>query len=204
MTRSASTPRLRLTQFYYLALLAASGVTGQSAEWLPATAAGGALMDVVAILLVASGCLGRIWCSTFIAGRKDAELVTTGPYSLCRHPLYSLSVVSGLGLGLATHSASLTLVTLLVLSGLFLAAARREERQLAQWHGAAFREYRQQVPRFLPQTLRYTLPETTTVRLPIFRKAFRDAAVFLLLLALLLASSRLRDAGILPTLWRLP
>ena len=74
------------------------------------------LLDAAALLLVATAMLGRIWCSVFIAGRKDTRLVVDGPYALCRHPLYGLSLLGGAGLGLATHSATLTVATLLLLA----------------------------------------------------------------------------------------
>ena len=109
MTRSASTPRLRLTLLYFVALLVA---TALCAPRHPP----GALLQAAALLLVAGACLGRIWCSVFIAGRKDAAIVTHGPYALCRHPLYSLSFVGGIGLALATGSFTLVAATAIVLA----------------------------------------------------------------------------------------
>ena len=43
--------------------------------------------DLVAWTLVGCGGLMRL-CAMIIGGRKDDELVTTGPYVLCRNPLY--------------------------------------------------------------------------------------------------------------------
>ena len=40
------------------------------------------------MILVGIASLGRMWCSLYIAGYKDDKLVTDGPYSLCRNPLY--------------------------------------------------------------------------------------------------------------------
>ena len=94
MTRSASTPRVRLTLCYFLALLAAAAFCAPRAgspAWLAAT-------RIAALLLIALACLGRIWCSVFIAGRKDTAIVIDGPYALVRHPLYVLSFLGGIGL----------------------------------------------------------------------------------------------------------
>ena len=100
MTESASTPRLRATFAIYLALIAATPVVGpRKSRW-----AGVAVAGVAGFVCVALACLGRIWCSLFIAGHKDEVLVTTGPYAHCRHPLYSFSMVGALGLGLASKS----------------------------------------------------------------------------------------------------
>ena|SRR5688572_19059638 len=100
MTDSASTPRLRATFAIYLALIATTAVIGpqQVPAWLYY------VMSIAGFILVTLACLGRIWTSVFIAGHKDAELVTTGPYARCRHPLYSCSMLGALGLGLATKS----------------------------------------------------------------------------------------------------
>ena len=83
MTDSASTPRLRATYAIYLALVAAAAVIGPesvSPAWYYLSGAAG-------FFFVAVACLARIWASVFIAGHKDVELVTTGPYAACRHPL---------------------------------------------------------------------------------------------------------------------
>ena len=87
MTESASTPRLRATFAIYLALVASTAVVGPdhvASTWYYLSGAAG-------FVCVALACLGRIWSSVFIAGHKDEELVTTGPYARCRHPLYACS-----------------------------------------------------------------------------------------------------------------
>ncbi|HEX6637954.1 MAG TPA: hypothetical protein VF033_09885, partial [Steroidobacteraceae bacterium] len=68
MTESASTPRLRITFAIYLALIGATATLGPRAVagWLHYT------MSVAGFVLVCLACLGRVWCSVFIAGHKDA------------------------------------------------------------------------------------------------------------------------------------
>ena len=46
------------------------------------------LLFFTGITLVGISSMGRMWCSLYIAGYKDNRLVTEGPYSLCRNPLY--------------------------------------------------------------------------------------------------------------------
>jgi hypothetical protein len=137
--------------------------------------------------LVTIACLGRIWCSVFIAGRKDIELVTVGPYALCRHPLYTLSMVGALGLGLASHSLVLTSATLLVLGALLLRAAAAEDRFLAARFDERFDAYRASTPGFWPRRWpRHWRPPSSTqvpVRPDILWKAFVDAWAFFLLFA---------------------
>lgn len=200
MTTSVSTPRLRVTLLWYLALVCLAALT--RAAPLPAPLTG--LIDALALLLVALASLGRVWCSVFIAGRKDVELVTTGPYALCRHPLYTLSMIGGAGLGLATHSLVLTAVTLLVLGTLLTRAATAEDRFLAARFEQRFDAYRASTPPFWPQRWREPRPETVVVRPAILWKSFVDAGAFCLLLGLIVMARRIGDSGWLASPLSLP
>lgn len=200
MTTSVSTPRLRVTLLWYLALVCLAALTRPAP--LPALFAG--LFDALALLLVAFGCLGRIWCSVFIAGRKDVELVTNGPYALCRHPLYTLSMIGGAGLGLATHSLLLTGATLFVLGTLFTQAATAEDRFLAARFEQRFEAWRAVTPRFWPRRWNDPRPETLVVRPAILWKAFVDAGAFVLLAALVVVARRIGESGLLPVPLVLP
>ena len=40
------------------------------------------------MMLIIIAILGRSWCTLYIGGRKVRQLVTVGPYSLTRNPLY--------------------------------------------------------------------------------------------------------------------
>jgi len=196
MTTSASTPRLRLTLLWYLGLVAAAAFTRTAAPPAPAAV----LIDALALLLVGIAVLGRIWCSVYIAGRKDEQLVMDGPYSTCRHPLYTLSLVGGAGLGLATHSMLLTGATLLLLGTLFTRAAVAEEAFLAQRHGDAFHAYAQATRRFWPRFVRYVAPERLQIQPRVLWKAFVDAGAFVLLYALVVVARQVQALHGLPTL----
>jgi protein-S-isoprenylcysteine O-methyltransferase Ste14 len=135
MTESASTPRLRATFAIYLALVAATAVVGPReipAGWHYLAGLGG-------FMCVALACLGRIWTSLFIAGHKDEVLVTTGPYALCRHPLYSFSVLGALGLGLTSRSALLCIAVVILIMALVVYAAACEEQFLADAYPDEFK-----------------------------------------------------------------
>lgn len=203
MTQSPSTPRLRFTLIYYLLLVGAAAVCGPPQE--PDSWSVFAL-NTLALTLVTAAVLGRIWCSTFVAGHKEEQLITEGPYALCRHPLYGLSIIGGFGLGVATHMVALTLITLIVLTLVLSAAARSEEKRLAERHGPAFREYARITPRWLPDFSRprRALPLRVQLTPQVFWKAFLDAGSFLLLYVLIITVVTLREAGLLPTLLHLP
>jgi protein-S-isoprenylcysteine O-methyltransferase Ste14 len=201
MTVSASTPRLRITQFFY-ALLTLSGLVAGAP---PRPAVWATLATFAGFLCVTAACLGRIWCSAFIAGRKDVALVTTGPYAWCRHPLYAWSLLAGLGLGLATQTWLWPVLAPVFLGLLFGREIAREERQLAELHGAAFAAYAARTPALWPRPPASVTPvPDISLRPDLFRKAFLDAGSMLLLFGLVVVCSALRQSGTLPTLLPLP
>lgn len=189
MTESASTPRLRATFAIYLALVAAAAVVGPQQvppTWYYASGAGGFICVVLA-------CLGRIWSSVFIAGHKDEELVTTGPYALCRHPLYGCSMLGALGLGLSTRSVLLCVIVVVLIASLVVYAAAGEEQFLADTFPEAFTAYVAATPnRWWPRRSRAALPERLDIRPPVFWKAFVDAGSFFLLYLLVSLATEYR------------
>lgn len=199
MTR-ASTRRIRFTQAAYALALAAAALSDGRA-W---DGTAGLLVQALGFALVAAGTLWRIWTSAFIAGRKDVELVDIGPYGRCRHPLYFGSLLTGVGLGLTTRSALLTLVLAVVPGIAFWRSIRHEEAGLATRHGAAWRSYCERVPAFLPRSGRLTLPASREVDLPVFRKAFVDAAAVLALWLAVLLLDGLHTRQAWPAYFSLP
>ena len=104
-------------------------------------------LGLVAIMVCV---LGRAWCSLYIGGRKTQEIVASGPYSLCRNPLYVFSVIGAFGVGAQTGSLSVGLAFALACWGVFLIVAKREESYLGTAFGETYRTYFDRTPRFLP------------------------------------------------------
>lgn len=77
-----------------------------------------------------------------------AEFVQSGTYNLVRHPLYFFSM-------LFIWFTPVMTVSTLLFNGLatvyFLVGAMHEERRLEREFGEAYRQYRRQVPGFLPR-----------------------------------------------------
>jgi protein-S-isoprenylcysteine O-methyltransferase Ste14 len=191
MTESASSPRLRITFAIYLALIATSAVLGaeQVAPWRYYA------MSLVGFVCVTLACLGRIWCSVFIAGHKDAELVTTGPYARCRHPLYACSILGAFGLGLASKSWLLCVITVLLIAALVIYAASCEEQFLADAFPDQFKAYVQATPNMWWPRAGASLPDNLDVRPAVYWKAFLDAGSFFLLWSLVSVAAEFRLSG---------
>jgi protein-S-isoprenylcysteine O-methyltransferase Ste14 len=143
----------------------------------------------------------RLWCTLYIGHRKSAELVTTGPYSVCRNPLYLGSMLGAVGVGMQTGMASFALLCGLICWAIFAVVVRREEAFLHGRFGPAYARYCARTPSFWP---RFDLYDDgagagvfTTRSL---KKTLRDGAVFLLALPLTEVIENLHEARLLPAL----
>lgn len=200
MTVSRSTPRIRFTQAIYLAVIVLVALS----QGRMLTGLAGTLAQLAGLVLVSLAVLGRLWTSLFIAGRKDRELVTDGPYSLCRNPLYGLSLVGAAGIGLASRSVTLTLALPALLAVIFARVIRQEESHLASVHAGDYAAYQAAVPRYWPDPARYRPRLEARVPTRVYHKAFLDAASFLLLYVLTVAADVLAREHLLPTPLVLP
>ncbi|MHA7882105.1 methyltransferase family protein [Nitratireductor rhodophyticola] len=159
-------------------------------------------LSLIGWVLIAVAVVGRVWCSAHINGRKNAELVIVGPYSLCRNPLYFCSFIGGLGVMLVTETLLLPLV-FCVLFGLYYShVIDGEEKTLLKRHDAAFQDYRARVPRFWPQFNLFTEPNSYRVSAANFRKSLGDAMWFIIAGGVIEFLEGLHAAGFLPTLLR--
>ncbi|MEB3295985.1 MAG: methyltransferase [Cyanobacteriota bacterium] len=77
-----------------------------------------------------------------------ADLVTSGAYGRCRHPLYQAILLCSLGMVLALGSL-LHLLLLLALAAVLGGKARREEQRLLALH-PGYAAYRSATPAILP------------------------------------------------------
>jgi protein-S-isoprenylcysteine O-methyltransferase Ste14 len=162
------------------------------------------LLDFAGLACVIVCAFGRLWCSVYIAGYKTFDLVEFGPYSMTRNPLYLFSLIGAVGIGLASGSL-LILVLLLLCYGLYYPfVIRREEKDLAKLHGQEFLSYLERVPRFFPKLSLYSEPETYPVKPKLLRRALLDASYFIWVFAAVQLMEKLREAGVLPTLFRIP
>jgi protein-S-isoprenylcysteine O-methyltransferase Ste14 len=94
--------------------------------------------------------IGRNW-GTPMTQKDEPELVTTGPYRLVRHPIYSGIILAGIGTGVAL---SWTWLIPIALAGIyFLYAATVEERQLARQFPVDYPAYRRSTKMLVPFVL---------------------------------------------------
>lgn len=113
---------------------AAYSLPGDAGGLAPVLVAVGAALFVigVAIAVVASACLLSARALTAVPHpRREASLVTGGPYRWIRHPIYSGIVLAAIGLSVARASI-VALAASLVLLAFFDLKRRREEAWLRE------------------------------------------------------------------------
>ena len=94
--------------------------------------------------------IGRNW-GTPMTQKEDPKLVTSGPYHLVRHPIYSGILVAGVGTAVALSWWWLIAVGL---AGVyFVYSATVEERNMARQFPNTYPEYRRSTKMFLPFVL---------------------------------------------------
>jgi protein-S-isoprenylcysteine O-methyltransferase Ste14 len=94
--------------------------------------------------------LGRNWGMP-MTEKADPELVTTGPYSVIRHPIYSGLILAMVG---TTVAISLYwLIAVVLLGAYFIYSAVMEERYMAGLFPDAYPRYKQATKMLIPYIL---------------------------------------------------
>ena len=155
-----------------------------------------------AFLIVGLGM--RMWATLYIGARKSKELVTSGPYSICRNPLYLGTGAIVIGAGLCFENVPVLIASLVVMLPVHWWVARAEEDHLEEIFGEEYRRYRNSVPGFWPNVRKYSSPETLTVSVRAIRRVTVETAGVLLIPLLGDLIEQLNKAGLLPIIWRWP
>jgi protein-S-isoprenylcysteine O-methyltransferase Ste14 len=91
--------------------------------------------------------LGRNWGMP-MTEKSDPELVTTGPYSSVRHPIYSGILLAMIGTALAV--SLYWLVAVVLVGGYFIYSAVMEERYMATALPDTYPRYQQETKMLIP------------------------------------------------------
>ena len=86
-----------------------------------------------------------------VSHQGNAELVTTGPYAIVRHPIYSGMLLALLGS--AIGQSALWILPLIVYGPNFILSARHEEKLLNQQFPERYRAYTKRTKMLLPFVL---------------------------------------------------
>ena len=119
---------------------------------------------VLGAVLVAAGIALHAWTAkllgikatisiTELKPEPDGEeqgLITSGPFSVVRHPSYWAHTSIITGVFLITGVLSLGIIALIDLAITYFVTTELEDRELTERFGDEYREYEKQVPKFFP------------------------------------------------------
>ena len=126
------------------------------------------ILWLIAVVLGSQGLILMVWTTRLFAAAEGGgtpapwdpinKLIVTGPYRHMRNPM-----LSGVILALGAEAALLTSVPIFVWMLVFLLVntvyfSLSEEPQLEKRYGAAYRDYKNKVPRWMPRLDPYVGP----------------------------------------------
>jgi len=161
-------------------------------------------LEALGLGLIVICIVGRAWCSLYIGGRKKAEIVNRGPYSISRNPLYIFSFMGAFGVGAQTGSLVLATLFLVLTVAVFYATVRREEAWLSEAFGQTYADYCARTPRFWPDFSKWHDEGMLEIKPGFFLTTLRDGLVFLLAVPLFESVEKLQNIGWLASLIHLP
>jgi protein-S-isoprenylcysteine O-methyltransferase Ste14 len=161
-------------------------------------------IEMVGVLLIFLGIVGRLWSTLYIGGRKSSEVVTGGPYSITRNPLYVFSSMAAAGAGAQIGSITTMIGFAVLCAAAFHIVILREEKFLKEALGAPYKTYMARVPRFFPKLSLYQEGDTGSFKPRLLRTTLLDGLVFLIALPAFELIDGAQQSGILPVLFRFP
>ncbi|MBN1795209.1 MAG: isoprenylcysteine carboxylmethyltransferase family protein [Sedimentisphaerales bacterium] len=155
-------------------------------------------------LFLLAGLTIRIWCIFYIGGRKSKDIITTGPYSICRNPLYVGTFLLSIGVGLCFENLLILVLVPAIVIPVHIITARMEESHLEAKFVQPYREYKQIIPRFWPRFSNYNRPDTIEMNVNSIQRISMDTIAVLFLPKIEDLLELLHQHGIIPVLWHFP
>ncbi len=118
-----------------------------------------ALLFAAGAIIILGGEAIRVWAVGYSGGTTRSKkliadrLVTEGPYSLIRNPLYAGNFLIALGFSLLANAAVIVPLVIIYFAIEYYPIVRREEYFLLEKFGEPYSRYLREVPRFFPKTL---------------------------------------------------
>lgn len=141
---------------------------------------------------------GRAWSILYIGGKKNRELVTAGPYSITRNPLYFFSMIGVFGIGLFIGSVALAVGLAAVVYLVLAITAQKEAAHLESLFGQQFRDYAHQTPNFWPKPSLYRDVDEVTFSPKALRSTLRDGLLFIAALLVIEILEEIRHSDLVP------
>ena len=162
------------------------------------------LFETSGLFLLTVCSIGRLWALLYISGKKTHEVVTDGPYSIVRHPLYLFSFIGAIGIGLVSENVLVLAAVIIFYLSYYPLTILSEEKTLTKKFGQAYIDYAKCTPRFLPKPSLYQSPDHFVVNADIFLKNMAIGMWFVWIFILFNFIEMLQTMGIIHVLLRVP
>lgn len=154
--------------------------------------------------LVVIGAMGRVFCSTFIGGRKNDVVVRAGVFSVVRNPLYVCSFIALVGIGLQSGMLLILVLLVTAFALYYPLVVDKEEAFLTHKFGDEYKKYVAEVPRWIPNFKLWSEPEHVDAMPKFIRRTMLDALVFFLPMPAFAVINALHASHTLPAWLTLP
>lgn len=139
------------------------------------------LLDLVAWILLLAGLGIRAWASREISGRKKVTIVKSGPYALCRNPLYWGTFLIALSQLFFLKSLAFAFAIIVPTELYVLGVVPAEERFLSATLGSDYQDYCRSTPRWWPKWNSAVLSHTPLESPQAFRRELGSLTCWFLL-----------------------
>lgn len=159
--------------------------------------------EITGYILLGISAFGRTWAAAFISGKKSKKLITDGPYSIMRNPLYFFSLLGFIGAGLTFESLLLTSAFTAVFFLTHWPTILKEEQILQKHFGQPFIDYKKITPRFIPNLFILKNPVSINISPTIFSKVILESSLVLLVFSTAHTIEWLHIHGKIPILYHI-
>ncbi|WP_245430661.1 isoprenylcysteine carboxylmethyltransferase family protein [Mesorhizobium sp. WSM3868] len=158
------------------------------------------LIQMAGLGLVLTCFVGRMWSILYIGSKKNLELITSGPYSLTRNPLYLFSTLGAAGIGLIHGSIAVALALGFSSYWILVITAAKEAEHLKTIFGSQYDSYARYTPLFWPKLSQYTDSAEVVFSPKALKRNFQDGLYFPAAYPAIEAIEQLRAGSYLPIL----
>ena len=162
------------------------------------------LFEIFGLFLLTICSIGRLWAMLYISGHKTHAVITEGPYSVVRHPLYLFSLIGAIGIGLASENLLVLAAMIIFYLSYYPLTIISEERTLTEKFGQEYLDYIKRTPRFVPKLSLYKSPSQVVINADIFLKNLVIGMWFIWIYILFQFIETLQLNGQIPIIMRVP
>jgi protein-S-isoprenylcysteine O-methyltransferase Ste14 len=162
------------------------------------------LSDTSGLFLLTVCSMGRLWALLYISGKKTQEVITDGPYSIVRHPLYLFSFMGVIGIGLVSGNLLVLAALVIFYLSYYPLTILSEEKKMTKKFGQAYIDYAKRTPRFLPKLSLYKSPDHFVVNADTFLKRLALGMWYIWIFILLNIIQALQTTGTIHVLLQVP